>query len=101
MNGCLLGILEIFGDVIFFLLVLSLAPYVAFLLLCWWFVAWILGLIFPGKEFFPAQKMWARLSAWFKRRTGKDLPEVLFFSAVFIILGAAISWMAGLLFGRR
>ena len=48
-NGCLIGCLDIFGDVCLLLLVFLVGPYIGLLLLCWWVVAWILGLIFHGK----------------------------------------------------
>ena len=101
MNGCLLGCLDIFGDACLILLVVLVGPYIGLLSLCWWVVAWILGLIFPGKEFFPIKKMWARASAWFKRHTGKDIEGVVFLSAIVILLSAGISWIIGLFTGRK
>jgi hypothetical protein len=42
------------------LLLIAIAPYVGILLLGWWIIAWILGLIFPGKEFFPIKKLFSK-----------------------------------------
>ena len=100
-SGCLIGCLDIFGDVCLLLLVFLVGPYIGLLLLCWWVVAWILGLIFHGKEFFPIKKMWARISGWFKRHTGKDIGSVVFLSAVIILLSTGISWIIGLFAGRK
>lgn len=100
-NGCLFGCLEIFGDVCLILLVLLVGPYIGLLLLCWWVVAWILGLIFPGKEFFPIKKIWASVSEWFKRHTGHDLSSVLLVSALVLLISAVLGGIAGLFGGRK
>ena len=100
-NGCLFGCLEIFGDVCLILLVLLVGPYFGLLLLCWWIVAWILGLIFPGKEFFPIKKVWTRVSDWFKRHTGHDLSGVLLVSALVLLLSSVLGGLFGLFGGRK
>jgi hypothetical protein len=54
------------GCVYYFFVLLLLcifAPVLLCALIVWWFVAWILGLIFPGKEFFPIGKV----LKWFSR----------------------------------
>lgn len=83
------------------LLVLLVGPYIGLLLFCWWFVAWIFGLIFPGKEFFPIKKMWSRASVWFKRKTGYALSSILLASALVLLVGSALSGLAALFSGRR
>ena len=100
-NGCLLGCLELFGDVCLILLVLFVGPYIGFLLLCWWVMAWILGLIFPGKELFPIKKMWAIVSDWFKRHTGHDLSGILLVSTLVLLISSLLSGLAGLFGGRK
>ena len=55
-NGCLYYTL-------LFLLLFCLAPLIICVIVIWWFVAWILGLIYPGKEFFPI----GRVLEWFAR----------------------------------
>lgn len=63
MNGCL----RFFGLVYLCLVMLMLAPYIGILLLCWWVIAWILGLVFPGREFFPIRRIWAKIQSWVKK----------------------------------
>lgn len=78
-----------------------LAPYVGILLICWWVIAWILGLLFPGREFFPIKRVWTGLCAWVERHTGMELESVLIISALFLIAGAAIGAIASLFTGRK
>jgi hypothetical protein len=60
MNGCLLFFLKLLGLTMGTLLLIAIAPYVGILLLGWWIIAWILGLFFPGKEFFPIKKLFSK-----------------------------------------
>lgn len=63
MNGCL----RFFWLVYLCLVILMLAPYIGILLLCWWVIAWILGLIFPGREFFPIKRILTSISSMMYR----------------------------------
>lgn len=101
MNGCLLGCLEIFSKVCLILVVILLAPFFGLLLLCWWIVAWILGLIFPGREFFPFKRMWSSFSAWFKRQTGEELSDVLTVAAIVLLVSSALDGLSGFFSGKK
>ena len=68
MNGCLAGCFRITRLTFTFLLVLLFGPYVGIILLCWWFIAWIIGLIFPGREFFPVRRIWTKIRALVKKQ---------------------------------
>ena len=68
MNGCLAGCSRIAGLTFALLLIFVLGPYVGIILLCWWFIAWILGLIFPGREFFPVRRIWTKIRALVKKQ---------------------------------
>jgi len=81
-------------------MVIVIAPYLGLLLLCWWMVAWILGLIFPGKEFFPIDKLkmiYHRFFDWVKKLTGNSVEELLSIAALVIIGVAIINGISNLL----
>ena len=101
MNGCLVGCLHLFWQMFACILIVALAPYVGILFLIWWPIAWILGLVFPGREFFPVKRILAGMSGWVKRSTGLDLESVLLLTALFLFAGAAIGAIADLFRGRR
>ena len=101
MNGCLIGCADLLGMICGWLLIIILAPYVGLLFLIWWIVAWILGLIFPGREFFPIKRIWAWMCGWVKRYTGLELESVLLLTALFLFAGAAIGAVVDLFRGRK
>ena len=96
MNGCLLGGLRLLWQLFAAMLVLTIAPYVGVLFLMWWPVAWILGLLFPGREFFPARRIWEKMSGWVKRCTGFELETLLILSVVVLTAGAAVGLVVDL-----
>lgn len=73
MNGCLFFL----GKVFLMLILIILFPAIIPLLLFWWIVAWILGLIFPGKDFFPYQQMWDSSRKWCQEKLHIDLEEIV------------------------
>lgn len=101
MNGCLIGCADLLGMICGWLLIIILAPYVGLLFLLWWIVAWILGLIFPGREFFPIKRIWAGMCGWIKRYTGLNLESVLFITALFLLASTAIGAIANLFRGGK
>ncbi len=101
MNGCLVGCLRFIFQVFACLLIIALAPYICILCLIWWPIAWILGLVFPGREFFPIKRIWAGMCGWVKRHTGLDLESVLLLTALFLLAGAAIGAVADLFRSRK
>ena len=86
MNGCLIGCADLLGMICGWLLIIILAPYVGLLFLIWWIVAWILGLIFPGR---------------IKRYTGLNLESVLLITALFLLADTAIGVIANLFRGGK
>ena len=101
MNGCLVGCLHLLGQMFACILIIALAPYVGILFLIWWPIAWILGLVFPGREFFPVKRIWIGMCSWVKRNTGLNLESVLLLIALFLIAGAAICAVIDLFRGRK
>ena len=101
MNGCLIGCADLLGMICGWLLIIILAPYVGLLFLLWWIVAWILGLIFPGREFFPIKSIWAGMCGWIKRYTGLNLESVLLITALFLLASTAIGAIANLFRGGK
>ena len=55
MNGCLGALFEVFAYFWVIMALLLLGPVILVSLLFWWIIAWILGLMYPGKEFFPSK----------------------------------------------
>lgn len=90
-NGCLVAFGEAISYFFIILLLLLLAPVIILGLLIWWIIAWILGLMFPGKEFFPIKKVWGSVSGWAKQNMGIDLGAAA--------LGAGIVLLITALFG--
>lgn len=90
-NGCLVAFGEAISYFFIILLLLLLAPVIILGLLIWWIIAWILGLMFPGKEFFPIIKVWGSVNGWAKQNMGIDLGAAA--------LGAGIVLLITALFG--
>ncbi len=89
------------GKVLAVLAGILLLPYLLILLLLWSPIAWILGLIFPGRNFYPINKAWPVMNSWVDSKLGIDLNTIIFFLLVFIALGSVISWIAGLFSGKK
>jgi len=99
MNGCLKSVWEVFLYTYLILLTMCLAPLIIVVLGAWWFIAWILGLIFPGKEFFPIGKVWNKSSEWTHDKFHVDLEKVLG-GAVLAFLLTAVIGVVGKLFSN-
>ena len=97
-TGCLGYCLDVFSYTMLILMLILLAPAIIFGVLVWWIVALILGLFFPGKDFFPVKKVWKSVSAWFEKHLGVDL-EFAAISAVFVVLAASLIDGISSLFG--
>ncbi len=89
MNGCLFYCLEIVSWFCSIVVFLALAPWIGLLLLVWWFIAWILGLIFPGKEFFPIKKIYHSVSGWCEKHAGQSLDNIAL-ASLMVVLGVAL-----------
>ena len=88
MNGCLgaLGNILAYSMVIY--LLLCTAPAIIMILLLWWIIAWILGLIFPGKEFFPIEKIWDSVSQWVNEHLNVDLGIAAFIAGIILLISS-------------
>ena len=82
------------------ILIISFMPYVGLAFLVWWPIAWILGLVFPGRDFFPFKRIWAGLCNWVHRNSGLDLETVLIIAVLFLFAGAAIGAVINLFRGK-
>ena len=80
---------------------LLLFPYLLILLLLWSPIAWILNLVFPGREFYPINRAWPIINKWVESKMGIDLNTILVIILLIMTLGAAISWVAGLITGKK
>jgi hypothetical protein len=101
MNGCLVGCLRFFWQVFACVLIITLAPYVGILFLIWWPIAWILGLVFPGREFFPIKRIWAGTCGWIKRNIGIELDSFLLITALSLFIVAAVDVVFDLFRGKN
>ena len=100
MNGCLGYVGQVMSYTCIILLFILLAPVIIFVLLVWWIIAWMLGLIFPGKEFFPIKKIYHSVSPWFKRTFGLSLEDAAIASILVVAIGAILDGVSNL-FSRR
>ncbi len=100
MNGCLGYVGQVMSYTCIILLFILLAPVIILVLLVWWIIAWILGLIFPGKEFFPIKKIYHSVSPWFKRTFGLSLEDAAIASILVVAIGAILDGVSNL-FSRR
>lgn len=91
MNGCLFFL----GKVFLMLILILLLPAIIPLLLFWWIVAWILGLIFPGKDFFPYQQMWDSSRKWCQEKLHIDLEEIVGAAVLVIVISLFASFIKG------
>lgn len=94
-------ILTFVGRVLAFTAGLLLFPYLLILLLLWSPIAWILNLVFPGREFYPINRAWPVINRWVESKMGTDLNTILLFILLLLTLSAAISWVVGLFTGRK
>lgn len=94
-------VLSFMGNVLSCTLGILFFPYLLLLLLLWSPVAWILNLIFPGREFYPLNRAWPVINSWVKSRIGFDLNTILVIILLIMTLGAAISWVTGLFTGKK
>ena len=101
MDGCLAGCLRFFWQVSACVLIIMLAPCVGILFLFWWPIAWILGLVFPGREFFPIKRIWAGTCGWIKRNIGVELESFLLITALSLFVVAAVDAVFDLLRGKN
>jgi nitrate reductase NapE component len=101
MNGCLRTVGEIIVYTYFILLAMCLAPLIIVVLGAWWFVAWILGLIFPGKEFFPIRKVWKKSREWAHDKLHIDLEKVLGGAVLAFLLATVIDAIGKLFSSKR
>ena len=92
MNGCLKSVWEIIIYTYLILLTMCLAPLIIVVLGAWWFIAWILGLIFPGKEFFPIRKVWNKSRDWAHDKLHVDLEKVLGGAVLAFLLTSVIGF---------
>ena len=88
MNGCLGAVGQVFVYTMVILLLLCTAPAIIMILLFWWIIAWILGLMFPGKEFFPIKKIWDSASRWAKEKLNVDLGSAALAAGIIMLLTA-------------
>ena len=88
MNGCLGALGQVFVYTIVILLLLCTAPAIIIILLFWWIIAWVLGLLFPGKEFFPIKKIWDSASRWAKEKLNVDLGSAAVAAGIIMLLTA-------------
>ncbi len=93
--------LKIIGMVLACVAGAMLFPYLLIILLLWSPVAWILGLIFPGNNFYPINKAWPIINDWVGSKLGISLNSILLIFLAFLILEAAISWIAGLFSNKK
>ena len=100
MNGCLGYVGHVLSYTCIILLFILLAPVIILVLLAWWIIAWILGLIFPGKEFFPIKKIYHSVSPWFKRTFGISLEDAAIASILVVAIGAILDGVSNL-FSKR
>ncbi len=77
-----------------------LFPYFLIILLLWSPIAWILGFIFPNRQFYPINKTWSLINDWVGSKLGIDLNSILMLLFAILMLEAFISWIAGL-FGNK
>ena len=88
MNGCLGAVGEMLSYFFLILLLLMLGPVIIIVLLAWWIIAWILGMIFPGMEFFPIRRIWNAMSVWAKEHMGVDLGAAAIGAGIILLLTA-------------
>ena len=85
-NGCLGALFEVFAYFWVIMALLLLGPVILVILLFWWIIAWILGLIFPGKEFFPIKKIWDSVSRWMKEKLNVDLGSAAIAAGIIMLI---------------
>lgn len=91
-NGCLLFIGQIFVAII----IITLLPYAVILSLLWWPFAWILGLLFPGRDFFPIKRIWTGFKEWMHNHLDMDVESILLFMVLFLVAGSIIGGLVNL-----
>lgn len=101
MNGCLGYCLKVIICVYAIIIILALAPFAAILLLAWWIIAWILGLIYPGKEFFPIKQIYHSVSDWCERKLGHSLGDIALWSLLTVVGVSILNGIGNLFSGKK
>lgn len=96
MNGCLFGCFKLFTQLILCLFLFALAPYAIILMLIWWPIALILGLVFPGHDFFPIKRIWTGFKEWMHNHLDMDVESILLFTVLFLVAGSIIGGLVNL-----
>ncbi len=100
-NGCLKNVGEIIVYTYLILFTMCLAPLIIVVLGAWWFIAWILSLIFPGKDFFPIMKVWSKSREWAHDKLHVDLEKVLGGAVLAFLLATVIDAIGKLFSSER
>lgn len=96
MDGCLFGCFKLIAQLILCLFLFALAPYAIILMLIWWPIALILGLIFPGHDFFPFKRIWSGSKDWMQTHLGLDIESILLLTLLFLVGGSIIGAIGSL-----
>ncbi len=96
MNGCFKWVINVFVYSFLIVLTMCLSPLIIFVLLIWWIVAWVLGLLYPGKEFMPLGKVWNSSKQWTYEKLGIDLEQVLGGAVLAMIFSAIIGLLTNI-----
>ena len=77
--------ISLFAQTLLSVFVIIAAPVIGVILLVWWIVAGIVGVVFPKVNLFPLGRMFRKASKWMEAHTGEDLSAYRIVFSLFLM----------------
>ena len=77
--------ISLFTQTLLSVLVIIAAPVIGVILLLWWIVAGIIGVVIPKWNLFPLGRMYRKATKWMKAHTGEDLSAYRIVFSLFLM----------------
>ena len=77
--------ISLFTQTLLSVFVIIAAPVIGVILLLWWIVAGIIGVVIPKLNLFPLGRMYRKATKWMKAHTGEDLSAYRIVFSLFLM----------------
>ena len=77
--------ISLFTQTLLSVFVIIATPVIGVILLLWWIVAGIIGVVIPKLNLFPLGRMYRKATKWMKAHTGEDLSAYRIVFSLFLM----------------
>ena len=77
--------ISLFAQTLLSVFVIIATPVIGVILLLWWIVAGIIGVVIPKLNLFPLGRMYRKATKWMKAHTGEDLSAYRIVFSLFLM----------------